>query len=65
MRFVAAIEDSAIATFIESFSASKLNGWDFFLSLGFFFLSLSLSLELEKKEPEPDVDFVWLKDWIV
>lgn len=63
-KFVAAMEDSAIVTFMESFSASRLKGLDFFLllSLSFFFLSLD---ELEKNEPEPDADFVWLNDWTV
>lgn len=65
LRFVEAMEDSAITTFIVSFSASKLNGRDFFLLLSFF-LSLSLSLdELEKKEPDLDEDFIWLKDCTV
>lgn len=41
MRFVAAMDASAMAVFIESFSASRLNlrCLDFFLSLSFFFLS--------------------------
>lgn len=53
------MEDSAIATFIESFSASRLKGLDFFLplSLSFFFLSLE-ELEKNEPEPEPDGDFV-------
>jgi hypothetical protein len=57
------MEDSAMTTFIVSFSASRLNGRDFFLLLSFF-LSLSLD-ELEKKEPDLDEDFVWLKDCTV
>lgn len=63
-KFVAAIDDSAIATFIESFSASRLKGLDFCFPLSFSFFFLSLEA-LEKNEPEPDEDFVWLKDWTV
>lgn len=58
VRFVAAMDDSAIAAFMDSFSASSLNGFDFLL-LSFFFLSLE---ELEKNDPEPDADFTWLYD---
>jgi hypothetical protein len=61
-RFMAAMDDSAIATFIDSFSASNLKGLDFFLLLSFFFLSFA---ELEKKDPEPDDDLAWLDDWMV
>jgi hypothetical protein len=56
-RLVDAMEDSAIATFIYSFSASRLKVLDFFLPLSFFFLSLE---ELEKKDTEPDDDLAWL-----
>lgn len=61
MRFVAAMDDSAIVAFIDSFSASRLNGRRRLPFLSFFFrsrsLSLSLSLSLEedpKNEPEDD-----------
>lgn len=55
------MEDSATATFIESFSASKLKGFDFFFppSLSFF-----LSLD-EKNDPDRDEDLVCPKDWTV
>lgn len=59
MRFVAAMDDSAIVAFIDSFSASRLNGRRRLPFLSFFFrsrsLSLSLSLEEDpKNEPEDD-----------
>jgi len=55
VRFVAAMEDSAMEDFIASFSASRLNGRrTVFPFLSFFFLSF----ELEKKdELDPD----WLR----
>ena len=61
-RFVAAMEDSAIVTFIESFSASRLKGRCalFVLSFSFsFFLSLE---EPKKEEPDLDEDLTWLND---
>lgn len=58
IRFVAAMLDSAIVAFIDSFSASRLNGLRFLPFLSFFFRSLSLSLEDPKKEPEDD-DRLW------
>lgn len=57
-RFVEAMEDSAIAAFIESFSASRLKGLGFFLPLSLSFFFLSLELEKNEPEPEPDGDFV-------
>ena len=51
-RLVVAMDDSAMVDFICSFSASRLNGLDFFL-LSFFFLSLD---ELPKNDPEPEVE---------
>lgn len=63
IRLVAAIEASATATFIELFSASRLNGLDFFLCLSLsFFLSFD---EPKKEDPDLEDDFVWLKDWTV
>ena len=55
MRFVAAIDDSAIATFMDSFSASNLKGLDRFLLLSFFFLCVD---DVKKKDPEPVVGLV-------
>jgi hypothetical protein len=59
VRLVEAMDDSAIATFMASFSASRLNG------LALPFLSFFLSLDELEKKPDPDLDddFVWLKDW--
>jgi hypothetical protein len=51
IKFVAAMDDSAIVTFMVSFSASRLKGRDFFL---LFFLSL----DEPKNEPDRDDDLV-------
>lgn len=56
------MEDSAIVTFIESFSASRLKGRCALFVLSFslsFFLSLE---EPKKEEPDLDEDLTWLND---
>jgi len=59
IKFVAAIDESAIVAFICSFSDSKLNILPrfLFLSLSFFFLSF--------EDPKKEDEGVWEKDWTV